>query len=947
MKKVILVFFLTILSCHVLPAQDITPKINVFLDDYGKDNIAGMDKTANEIITEEPDNYVGYAFKGYTAILKNDLATAEKYMTTARHMNPIDQGSYGVSSYIAFLKGNTEEAKRLMNLSFQLRPDEGLLKGTLDDVAQIERITSKNLSELKILVNTANSNTKGSPAIVQKYYACFKNWNEGKECGDLAMVKAYFAKQQPQNALFSANTDYLKATSFYFAQNYDAAKVAFNSFLNNPALQTNDTAYSIAQAYFYLSFYDDYNAEKVFINAEKGLTALEKIPFPTLLKCQLLDRKMIALGNLGKGNEQIQIAQKLFIEAKKVSFPYMEAKAYNSLGAYYVVDTKTENRQKAYGYLKQAYDTAKMLNDEKLINSIATNYAIALWQQGKKQEAIQINANTYESLLKNKQYADAQLAANNLGFMSFMQKDFSNAAVLFKKSVAITEKYRSKLSSAQKLAVMNEHSSAYGGLIMSLQKLNNVSELFSVQDLNRSRLLRDNLNIKTTPKSLAETQKMLDDDEVLLYYSQAGPGEMVVSIITKSTASIGYNFPIDSWLKVKKEFLNRVNKKPNNLNNYVLKLDEEVIDGKVFKYNDKAQAFNAKDYNTFVTITQELLQSTEAEMKPYRDKFLRQWYDFLIKPIENKIAGKKTLIISGEGHLNYLPFETFLNEQNKYLIQKYNVKYIPSVTVWSMLQNRNFPENRKSIFAMGGATYNPPPPKDYAPPRKSIEEIFAIHDDIEKKINANQSDFSRELKALNFGGAAYLKGTLAEVQAIKAIIPEGTILTGDQMRESNLKKLDKEGELANYKWIHLATHGFALDNIPEFSGVMMTQPSGGDGKEDMFLLAHEIAKLNIKADLAVLSACETALGKIYGGEGVNGLNSAFLTAGANNTLLSLWPVSDDGTKLFMTLVYYNLYAMKMTVEEGINTAKRDMISGKHGAFMKEPGIWAPFVLNGK
>ena len=936
--------FLCFFSINAI-AQDISPNITSFMEFYAKDDVAGMNKIANEITSLAPDNYAGYAFKGFVSILKNDLDNAEKYMTIARHINPIDQGSYGISSYIAFLKGNIVEAKKLMQLSFQLRSDDTLMEVTLGDILIIERITKKNLTELKNILKLANTSTTGSPAIMQKYYDCFQKWNKGKECSDINIVKSYFEKQTPQNTLFSANADYLKALSFYFAQNYTDAKITFNSFLKNPAIQNNETAYSVAQVYYYLSLYDDFNAENLYLNADKGLTVHEKIGVPTLLKCQLMLRKMIALGNLGKSQEKLLMAQKLIVEAKKLDFPYMEAQANNSIGAFYLMDTRAENRQKAFGYLKQAYDTAKSLNDETLVNLIAPNYAIALWQQGKKQDAMQLTSNTYDVLLKNKEYAKAQLTANNLGFMSFMQNDFTNAATMFKKSVAITEKYKSKLSSAQKLAVMNEHSSAYGGLIMSLQKLNNVSELFSVQDLNRSRLLRDNLKIKTPAISLSETQKLLKEDEVLLYYSEAGPGEMIVSVITKTSASIGYNFPIDNWLKIKKELVNLVNKKPNKVNNYLLKLDEEIIDGNVLKYNDKAQGFTANDYDTYVTITQDLLRSTKPDMKPFQEKVLHQWYDFLIKPIASKITGKKTIIISGEGHLNYLPFETFLNEQNKYLIQNYNVKYIPSVSVWASLQNRKFPENRKSILAMGGATYNPPSVS--VPSGKSIEEIFQIHDDIDKKINANESDLSRELKALNFGGANYLKGTLAEVEALKIIIPDALILKGDQMRESNLKKLDKSGELANYKWIHIATHGFALDNIPELSGVMMTQPVGGDGNEDTFLLAHEIAKLNIKADLAVLSACETALGKIYGGEGVNGLNSAFLTAGANNTLLSLWPVSDDGTKLFMILVYNNLYTKKMSVEESINKAKRDMLSGEHGAFMKEPSIWAPFVLNGK
>jgi CHAT domain-containing protein len=947
MKRFFFNFIIILTTISNVIAQDISPNITSFMEYYGKDDILGMDRVAFEIINLAPDNYAGYAFKAYTSILKNDIETAEKYMSAARNINPVDQGSYGISSYIAFLKGNLSEAKKLMEFSFQVRADETLLQVTLDDISKIEKATKKDLSELKTLAENANANTKDSPAIMQKFYGCFQNWNSGNECADIAVVNNYFEKQQPQNVIFSANAEYFKAMSFYFAQNYEGAKKAFTSFVDNPKLQKNEIAYNIAQSYYYLSFYEDYNPEILFLNADKGLNALQKIAFPTLLKCQLMHRKIIALGNLGKKEEKMKLAEQLLVEAKKLSFPYMEAQANNTLGSYYLVDVRPDKRQKANAYLAEAYKIATELNDEDLINIVTPNYALSYWQMGNKQEAIKMISRTYENLVKKQQFSDAQLIANNLAYMSFMQNDFSNAAQMFKKAVSITEKYRENLSSAQQLTMMNEHSSAYSGLISSLQKLNNVSELFEAQDLNRSRLLRDKLNKNATSKTLVEAQKMLDSDEVLLYYSEVGAGEMVVSVITNSSASIGYNFPIDSWLVVKKDFVNLIKQKPNTFNNYVLKMDEEVIDGKIIKYKDKAQAFSGDDYSTYIDITQQLLNDINPEMKSYQEKVLHQWYNFLIKPIESKIAGKKTLIISGEGFLNYLPFETFLDSQNKYLIESYNVKYIPSVTVWATLQDRNYSDNRKPILAMGGATYNPPPPEGFVPPSISIETYFALHDAIDKKIKANESDLSRELTALQFGGANFLQGTLAEVQALQQIIPDGTILIGDDMRESNFKSLDKANELANYKWIHLATHGFATDDIPELSGVMMTQPPGGDGKEDQFLLAHEIAKLNLKADMAVLSACSTALGKIYGGEGVNGLNSAFLTAGANNTLLSLWPVSDAGTKLFMILVYDYLYTQKMTAEDAVNIAKRDMLTGKYGEVMAEPSIWAPFVLNGK
>jgi len=621
----------------------------------------------------------------------------------------------------------------------------------------------------------------------------------------------------------------------------------------------------------------------------------------------------------------------------------MQVHANNAIGSYYILSAQADSRKKAFSYLQKAYSQAIDFNDEILINEISGNYSIALWQQGRKGQAIEVGNKSFDFYVKQKDYSGAQLIANNLGFMSHISGDYSNAAKLFNKAVTITEKYRKDLTPAQQLQVMNEHSSAYSGLIMSYQKLNDVASLFEVQDLNRSRLLRQQLNKNAKVQTLSNAQELLKQDEVLLYYSPGGPGEMIVSVITNNSASIGYNFPIDSWINIKKHFINKINKKPNSINGYVAKMNEEIIDGHLISYKSKEQAFNSKDYDQFVSLTRELLQSSDASLANVQKDFLKQWYRFLIAPIESKIQGKKTLIISGEGSLNFLPFEAFISADNKYLIENFNVKYVPSVSVWASLQDRTYSDAREELIAMGGATYQDP--KSSSSSVRGIEDIYDIQSQITQKI-ASSSNISTELKALGFGGANYLPGTLQEVENLQKIIPSATILIDQEMKESDIKRLNASGELSKYKYIHIASHGFALDHIPELSGVMMTQPNGGDGNEDMFLLAHEIAKLNLNADLMVLSACETALGKIYGGEGVNGLNSAILTAGANNTLLSLWPVNDAGTMIFMSLVYDNLHNQKQEVDEAINNAKRALLQGIAGENFKAPYIWAPFILNG-
>ena len=214
-----------LLNFFQLSAQDTNQQIQKFMEFYAKDEIFGMNQIAESIMKVDPDNYAGYAFKAYTSILKNDIASAEKFIATASSINPVDQGSYGIASYIAFINGKTSEARILVDFSFQIRPDDGLLKATMGDIEQIERITKKDMSALKEMVNFANTQTVSSPAIMQKYYSCMAQWQQGQECADIASVKTYFQKLQPNNPVVMAYADFYKGTNFYNAQKWDEAKI--------------------------------------------------------------------------------------------------------------------------------------------------------------------------------------------------------------------------------------------------------------------------------------------------------------------------------------------------------------------------------------------------------------------------------------------------------------------------------------------------------------------------------------------------------------------------------------------------------------------------------------------------------------------------------------------------------------------------------------------------
>ncbi len=943
MKKVIYLISLLLLLSASVKSQDINSLFTEIIAAYEGRDLEVMISKSDELIALESDHYAGYLFKAMALIAKNDLKEAAAYTSTASMINPVDFASYAVQSYIFYLKGDKAKAERYMHFSLQLQNSPEAYKDVLLDIDFFAHFLDTDFTELREMVNRITALYPNSPWYFQQMNLCFQAWQNNSTCNDIQEVTQYFNGLTPKNPDITPFIALNKANTNYAFNDFNGAVKEANIFLDQANQNELPMSYLQGTAYIIKTTNDDahFEFDKALLSAQRGLMALQPMQTPLILRCTLLNW-VAAMSNKTGDATSAQLAyNKLLNEAERLQSDYWMAVAFNAVGGPLIM-----GKDKTMGalYLEQAWKLAQNTGDESLMDEIKANYAIVLWQKGQHVQATILLEQTYKQQIENENYLEAQTLSNNLGFMQFTSESYVSAAATFRRAINISEKYRSKLTADQQLLMMTEHSSSYSGLIMSYTKLNDAAAMFKVQDMNRSRLLLEKFDSNLPHVSLSQAQAKLKEDEVLLYYSLFGGGEMAVTAITKNSAEIRYNFPIKSWLIMQKAFTNRINKVPSQINGQTIQWDEEIINGQIAKISFKEAAFTAKDFNTFTEFTISLLQSYDDARANLRNQFLQQWHRFLIEPVADIIEGKKTIIISGEGVLNYLPFETFMNVNGKYLIESHNVKYIPSATIWANIQDRNYGDGRKPLLAMGGATYKSP---DKAPAEsRGATSILELKNDISNKVKQNDN-LLPELTALGFNGANYLPGTLEEVNNLKSIVPEATLLTGNQMKESDIKHLNSTGELKQYQWVHIATHGFALDFIPDLSGVMMTQPPNGDENEDTYLLAHEIARLDLNADLVVLSACETALGKVYAGEGVNGLNSALLVAGANNSLLSLWPVSDAGTMLLMTQLYENLYTKKQSVEEAINNAKRYMQSGKAGPQFSKPVIWAPFVINGK
>ncbi len=182
-----------------------------------------------------------------------------------------------------------------------------------------------------------------------------------------------------------------------------------------------------------------------------------------------------------------------------------------------------------------------------------------------------------------------------------------------------------------------------------------------------------------------------------------------------------------------------------------------------------------------------------------------------------------------------------------------------------------------------------------------------------------------------------LPGAEKEVKDIAAIFETEPFL------RSRATKSQFEAVAAQYQILHLAMHAFMEENAPQFSKLLFTQNANGD--ENGQLSAQELYNYELQADLVVLSACNTGLGKMKRGEGLMSLSHAFALAGVPATVMSLWKIPDQTTPALMVRFYQNLKD-GLPKNEALRKAKLDYLGDTKLEQLAHPYYWAGFMLMG-
>jgi CHAT domain-containing protein/tetratricopeptide (TPR) repeat protein len=291
-------------------------------------------------------------------------------------------------------------------------------------------------------------------------------------------------------------------------------------------------------------------------------------------------------------------------------------------------------------------------------------------------------------------------------------------------------------------------------------------------------------------------------------------------------------------------------------------------------------------------------------------------YQELLKPAEGQLRGKTNLVIAPDSTLWDLPFQALLSGPTRFLIEDAAIAYAPSLTVLREMTKRG--KNQvvdgapATLLALGNPTLA-------------------------------SSSINRAALTLRDGKLDPLPEAEQEVKALGRLYgaARSKVYIGAEAREDRVKS-----EASNAKILHFATHATLNNGSPMYSHLALAE---GSAKEDGLLEAWELMQLNLHADLAVLSACETARGRIGAGEGMIGLSWAMFIAGVPSIVVSQWKVESAGTRDLMLNFHRALISppapgkAKPTKTEALRQAALKLM--KNPA-TNHPFYWAGFVLVG-
>ncbi|HEX8845557.1 MAG TPA: CHAT domain-containing protein [Pyrinomonadaceae bacterium] len=356
--------------------------------------------------------------------------------------------------------------------------------------------------------------------------------------------------------------------------------------------------------------------------------------------------------------------------------------------------------------------------------------------------------------------------------------------------------------------------------------------------------------------------------------------------------------------------------------------DANGVELKVYPINIKAQALASR----VLDFRQKLANNSLGFREP-----AEQLYDLLLRPAQQELAGKTNICIVPAGPLWELPFQALQSSPSRYLLEDSSLFYVHSLSVLREMKRKAVEISRRNPLE-----------------ERSVDRLTTI------KTSAGETPHAQTLLA--FGNPSLSNNLIAQAKSVDRDLPlsplpeaerevrglgeiygprTSKVLTGMAAQEETVK-----AEAGKYQILHFATHGTLDNDNPLYSRLLLASSTSA---EDGFLEAREIMKLKLRADLAVLSACQTARGHVSAGEGLIGISWALFVAGTPTTVASQWKVDSASTARLMLDFHRYLTARQSQDRSGTNKAealRRAALKLLSDPKYKHPFYWAGFIVVG-
>jgi len=318
----------------------------------------------------------------------------------------------------------------------------------------------------------------------------------------------------------------------------------------------------------------------------------------------------------------------------------------------------------------------------------------------------------------------------------------------------------------------------------------------------------------------------------------------------------------------------------------------------------------------------------------------------VINPVAS-LLGEKRILLVADGALQLIPFAMLevAAKTPRMLFEEHEIINLPSASV--LAAQRRELQGRKTAPHAVAVLANPV--FDSSDPRVRTARR-AGRSNAAKQTDLTAKDLSKDVKplpesVLRVTGSttvSWLPYSLDEAMAIGNVAPAGQAMLALNFKASRATAISPA--LSQYRIVHFATHGITDPEHPELSGIILSLVDENGVDQDGYLRLHEIYNLKLPAELVVISACESGVGKQLKGEGLITLTRGFMYAGAARVVASLWRVSDVATAALMTEFYKEMFTNGRKPAAALRAAQLSISKQKR---WREPYFWAGFVIQGE